>query len=94
MNYYKYYGQLAQILIEREAHTATKYLSPRHTIRATRKVFEGKISPRDRRVEIMFTEGEPNYHARAFIKLCKRAGVPFPVKKVQSTPFPVRRRKR
>ena len=93
MNPYEYYGQLAQTLIEREMHTATKYIEPKHVIRATRKVFDGKISRRDNRIEIMFTEGVPNYHARKFIKLCQKAGEPFPVKKIQLTPFPRRRRK-
>lgn len=92
MSHYKFYGQLAQLLIETESHVATKYLSPRHTVRATRKVFRGRIDRRDRRVEIMFTDGEPNYHARKFIKLCQKAGETFPVRKIQLTPFPKRRK--
>lgn len=92
MSHYNYYGQLAQALIATEGHTATKYLTPKHVIRATRKVFGGKINKRDRRVEIMFTDGIPNYHARQFIKLCQRAKEPFPVKKIQLTLFPKRAR--
>lgn len=91
MNHYPYIGKLVQTLIETEARVATKYLSPRHVIRATRKVFAGRINKQDRRTEIMITDGEPNYHARKFIKLCQRAGEPFPIRKIQLTPFPKRR---
>jgi hypothetical protein len=92
MSHYNYIGKLIQTLIETESHVATKYLSPKHVIRATRKVFNGRIDKRDRRTEIMVTDGEPNYHARQFIKLCKRAGEPFPVRNIQLTPFPKRRK--
>jgi hypothetical protein len=85
------YGKLANILASTGSHTATKYLSPKHVVRATRKVFNRKIDKRDRRMEIMFTDGEPNYHARKFIKRCQKAGESFPVKKIQLTHFPKRR---
>jgi hypothetical protein len=31
----------------------------------------------------VFTIGKPNYEEREFIKKCKKAGEPFPVKKIQ-----------
>lgn len=92
MDYYtNYYQALADSLIRNGAHTATKYVSPNHVVRATRKVCNRRIDKRDRRIEIMFTEGVPNYHARNFINMCRKAGEPFPVKKIQLTAFPKRR---
>lgn len=90
--HFRVYGQLAHILISTGSHTATKYLTPKHVVRATRKVFNRKIDKRDRRIEIMFTDGAPNYHARKFIKCCQKAGEPFPVKKIQVAAFPKRRK--
>lgn len=90
-NCFKYFGRLAAVLDRAECHTATKYITPKFVIRATRIVFNRKIDKRDRRMDIIFTAGEPNYHARKFIKLCERAGEPFPVRKVQLTKFPKRR---
>lgn len=92
MNHYKQYADLAATLINSGCHTATKYLSPTHVIRATRVVYNRKIDKRDRRTEILFTDGVPNYHAREFIKRCKKAGEPFPVKKIQLTFFPRRKK--
>lgn len=83
MNNYKTYANLAKALIESEAHTATKYISDKYVIRATRRLFKHrKWSARDN-VEISFVAGRPNYAARQFIKDCKKAGEPFPVKKIQ-----------
>jgi hypothetical protein len=36
-------------------------------------------------IEIALTIGAPNYAARQFIKRCKQAGEPFPVKKLRFT---------
>lgn len=93
MSHYPYYGKLAALLVRIGAHTVTKYLSPTHTVRATRKVCAGRIDKRDKNIDIVFTDGRPNYHAREFIKRCKKAGEPFPVKKIQITYFPKRRKK-
>jgi hypothetical protein len=82
------YSKLAFVLIQTEAHTATKYLSPTHVVRATRIVWRGKIDKRSRTIEIRFTDGKPNYHAREFIKRCQKAGEPFPVRKIQLKFFP------
>jgi hypothetical protein len=62
------------------AKKATKYLSPRETVKAT---YQGK---RDRRLgthTILVTFGRPNYHERQRIRTLRRAGEPFPVKKLE-----------
>lgn len=66
-----------------DAQKATKYLAPNSIVRCTR-VSYGKKKPRkDQNVELVLTIGRPNYLEQEFIKKCKKAGEPFPVKKVQ-----------
>jgi hypothetical protein len=38
-----------------------------------------------RQTEIVVTIGKPNYAERKFIELAKKAGEPFPIKKIQLT---------
>ena len=76
------FGDLAEWILDNGAKRATKYLSEKLTITAT---YQGKYHARDRRRTILFTIGVPNYDARRFIKKCKAAGEPFPVKRVQIT---------
>ena len=59
---------------------ATKYISPALTLKATRR---HKPRRGERAVEVLLTIGKPNYAERQFIADCKKAGVPFPVRKVQ-----------
>lgn len=70
-----------EILIRTEARTATKYLDEKTIVRASRKVFNGKLSKGN--IEIILTIGKPNFKEREFIKKCKKVGEPFPVKKIQ-----------
>lgn len=67
------------------AKTATKYVSEKLTIRASRKLYGGKLPPKGSNEEIVLTIGRPNFEAREFIKKCKKAGEKFPVKKIQLT---------
>lgn len=67
-------------LLESSAIKATKYLSEKLTVKGT---FRGRVTARARTAEILFTVGAPNYAEREFIKQCRKAGEPFPVKKVQ-----------
>ena len=76
-------SQVVDILISTEAKSAVKYLNDKLTIKASRKLFRGKIDKRNTIIQIVLTIGKPNYEAREFIKKCKKAGEPFPVKKVQ-----------
>jgi len=63
-----------------EYRKGTKYLSSELTVKATRR---HKLDKRDKNQEFVVTVGRPNYAEREFIKKCKKAGEPFPVKKVQ-----------
>ncbi len=71
--------QVILAVLETGAVTATKYLSPRQTIKATRRRFR---RGRSRKTEILVTAGGPNYSERKFIKDAIKAGEPFPVKRV------------
>lgn len=72
-----------EVLLRTDAVKATKYLAPNHIVRATRKNYKHKGGPKDTTIEIILTIGRPNYAEREFVKVCKKAGEPFPVKKIQ-----------
>lgn len=76
------FSKLAECIFEGGAYKATKYLSESLTIKATRKRYQGKILKRGA-INIVFTVGRPNYEEWEFIKKCKKAGEPFPVRKIQ-----------
>lgn len=67
---------------------ATAIVSPTHTLKITRQ------SPVDKRAKAetyILTVGRPNYAERQFIKDCRAANEPFPVKKVLVQRWPVKR---
>jgi len=74
------YGQLAEIIVNGGAKRATKYLSPRLVVKATRI---GKKDLRDSQQHFIVTVGRPNYAEHQFIKNCKIVNEQFPVKKIQ-----------
>lgn len=74
------FSKLVVGLMEVGAKKATKYLSPKEVVKAT---FQGKRRKSDWNKTILITFGRPNYEERQFIKDCKKAGEPFPVKKIQ-----------
>jgi len=76
------FGNLVEIMLRANAKRATKFFSETQIVRATRKLFNGKIYRRGN-IEIHITIGRPNYQEREFIKKCKKAGEVFPVKKIQ-----------
>lgn len=88
----KFAGVVIDMLLYEDAWSAKKYVSEKLVISATRKRY-GKSgwTKRDTRADITVKIGAPNYLERVFIKQCKRAGVPFPVKRVQLKQRPVRR---
>lgn len=59
---------------------ATRFLAPDLVVKAA-----GRHKPRkaSRQMEVVVTIGKPNYAERAFIRQAKKAGEPFPVKRVQ-----------
>lgn len=68
------------LMINVEAKRATAYISPTYTIKATR---QHRFDKRLRQETFLITLGQPNYAERKFIKLCKKVGEPFPVKRIQ-----------
>lgn len=73
------FGELAAVVSERRAQSATKYISPKLVVKAT-------VRSRARRglhTELVFTIGRPNWSERRFITACRNSGERFPVRKVQ-----------
>ncbi len=71
-----------QACLANQAVRATRYLNPREVCRVTRRRYRGKV-PTGGPVELVVTVGRPNYRERAQIRLLKKAGEPFPVKKIR-----------
>lgn len=65
------------------AHTATVYVSPTYTVRATRRRFKGPKRKAPKSIDIVLTMGRPNAAARDFIKLATRAHERFPIRRPQ-----------
>lgn len=84
--------KLVEALIENKAYKATKYLSEKLVINATHTLYSKKLPAKNQNLEFTIVIGRPNYEQREFIKKCKKAGEPFPVKKVQLK-FPPKERK-
>jgi hypothetical protein len=80
----RYFAEVADCILSSGSgvYKATKYISDKLTIKATRKRYKGKFL-HNKVVDLVFTMGIPNYEERQFIKLCKKAGESFPVKKIQ-----------
>lgn len=83
MNLQSEVGKVVGTLLAANAKRATKYLSTKETIVAARVLYNGKIDKRDRSTTVVVTFGSPNFESREFIKRAKKAGEPFPVKKIQ-----------
>lgn len=80
----KYLEQVVDTLLNTDAHVATKYVSEKQVVRATRRIYRyQKNRPSRSALELVVTVTRPNYREREFVRDCKKAGVPFPVKKVQ-----------
>lgn len=82
-------GAVVEALHLDNVKTATKFLEENYVVRAT---WQRKRSGRDWQNTILLTLGQPNYLGRQFIKDCKKAGVPFPVRKVQLKFWPKKRK--
>lgn len=63
---------------------AIKYVSEKYVVKATRRGYKSSGGKPDKTtLEILLTCGTPNTKEREFIKKCKKAKEPFPVKKIQ-----------
>jgi hypothetical protein len=80
----KLFAEVAECILTLGAYKAIKYIDEKTTLKATRRRYDSKIlKGKNHPIEILFTLGRPNYEEREFIKLCKKAGELFPVKKIQ-----------
>lgn len=70
-----------------KAYRVTKYISEKLTVKVSLpryKANKNKPAPKTYgKFQGTIVIGRPNYEQRQFIKLCKKAGEKFPVKKVQ-----------
>ena len=73
-------GKVIQAVIQRRCRKATKYVSEKYVVKATRRTTFNKHA---RTQEFVVTIGRPNYLEQKFIKLAKKGGEPFPIKKIQ-----------
>jgi hypothetical protein len=71
--------------------TATKYLDNDLTARLT--INKWSFDKREKRLHLILSVGRPNYTERQFIKDCIKAGVKFPVRKVQLKFKPAKKRR-
>ena len=80
--------EVINYLLASSSRIATKYLSPNLIVRGTRRA---KPNLRNN-IDIVLTIGRPNYAERQFIKLAKKTGEKFPIRKVQLKPYSVKKR--
>jgi len=76
------FEELLAALIESKAVSATKYVSKKSIIRATRTLFRTQRFGTGN-VTVTLTIGRPNGREREFIKACVKVGEKFPIKKIQ-----------
>ena len=76
-------------LIVTRMRKATKFIGPNLVIKLTRQRRPNKRSHSE---SFILTVGKPNFEERKFLKSCKKAGEPVPVKKVQLRDFPKKRK--
>ncbi len=74
------FSKTVEMLLRTDAYRATKFLSETATVKATQR---HRRRRHDKTREVIITFGAPNYAEREFIRKCKRAGEPFPIKRVQ-----------
>lgn len=75
---------VVDVLTRTSAKRATVFISPRLIVRATRR--------HPKAMEFVLKIGKPNYLERDFVKMCKKAGEPLPVKKVQIKHYPKKKK--
>ena len=84
-------AQVTEYMLDHSIVKATKFISPKHIVRAVRKQYGKKINTRGN-IEVTLTIGRPNYAEREFIKTLQKAKEPFPVKNVLLKHFVAKKR--
>lgn len=86
----KFFAAVCGALAGSVFKTAIKIVDEKTVVKAT---WRHKPSGRNSREEMVVTFGSPDYRSVQFIKKCKKAGEPLPVKKIQFRPWPVKKEK-
>ncbi len=68
--------------------TVIKIIDEKTIVKAT---WRFKPNGRNKREEMVVTLGAPDYRTQAFIKACKKAKEPFPIKKLVFRRYPVKK---
>ena len=76
------------VLSNYDVRQAVVYQHPNLTVKLTRQF---KPDARRRGATFGLTVGGPNYAERQFVKLCQKAGEPFPVRRVQLKFYPTKK---
>lgn len=83
-------GEVVTALNHEAYRRATIVLNPELTVKATRR---HRQSLPNKFETFILTIGTPNFRERAFIRVCEKAGEPFPIKKMILQPWPKSKRK-
>lgn len=75
-------GDVVCEVVRCRAWRAVKYVSPVQVVRATRVLVRKKV-PKSGPIDIRLTFGKPNAREREFIRVCKKAGMVFPLRQIQ-----------
>lgn len=81
-------AKTVEVLLVTEARKATLFLDDKTVVTAARRF---KPNKRERFTEVSLKLGAPNAKEREFIRICKKAGEPLPVRKVQLKHWPKRK---
>ena len=76
-------AKIVEGVVNYNAWKAAIYLSDTLVVRVSQKIYRGRLPAKNQSVELILVIGRPNYEQREFIKQCKKAGEPFPVKRIQ-----------
>ena len=77
------------LMVDSTIKKVTKYHAENRVTKLTKI---GKPSKNERQIHLKLTVGKPNYAEREFIKKCKKAGEPFPVRQIQIKRYPKRKK--
>lgn len=78
-----YVAKVVDHVLRPNVRKATAYVLPTKVIKATRKLYAGKVDKHSRTIDLVVTIGKPNYEDREFIKDCQKVDEPFPIADIQ-----------
>ena len=81
-------AECLRALIDSKSRQAAKFLSESLVVKATHR---RKPKARDLGTSVVVTFGRPNYRERDFLRMCRKAKEPIPLKRVQLRPWPKKR---